>query len=130
MGVTFFLIPLLLCLCAYSIDAFPLSTCLVPQCAPLHLRSSTHYNLLSPGWSNEAILTLVGVCVAVVGIFTGLVTSSSKLREWLYVPFRYCLKLVRHARLRRQDDARRRLQEGYSEYLKFNEFLELRRSWQ
>ena len=43
--------------------------------------------LRSTVWSNEAIFTLIGVCVAVAGILIGLV-SSPKLRQWLCKPFK------------------------------------------
>jgi hypothetical protein len=41
----------------------------------------------STAWSKEAILTLVGVCVAILGILVGLL-SSPKLRQWLCKPFK------------------------------------------
>lgn len=37
------------------------------------------------GWSMEAIFTLIGVCVAVLGVLVGLL-SSRKLRKWLCKP--------------------------------------------
>jgi hypothetical protein len=62
--------------------------------------SSTNTTLLvaptfaSPSsWSKEAIITLVGVAVAVVSVFVAIVLSSSKLRQWLCCPFR-CKSLL------------------------------------
>ncbi|KAH6870712.1 hypothetical protein BKA58DRAFT_458282 [Alternaria rosae] len=85
------------------------------------------------GWTNEAIFTLVGVCVAVAGILIGL-ASSPKLRQWVCKPFKSSdIKLPtdfsrtrRIERSRKRMDARRQLQDEYNEYLRFNDFLELR----
>jgi len=97
-------------------------------------------------WSRQDIFTLVSVCVAVVGIFIAVLVASPTLREWLYRPFHRKLELLsvkynlsrlillfaqdcairlRRRRARRQDEARRRLQERYEDYVRFREFLEL-----
>ena len=39
------------------------------------------------GWSRQDILTLIGVCIAVVGILAAVLVSSPGLRERLCTPF-------------------------------------------
>jgi len=53
----------------------------------LHRQETVATERPSSVWSNEAIFTLIGVCVAVVGILLGLI-SSPKLRQWFCKPFR------------------------------------------
>jgi hypothetical protein len=42
-------------------------------------------------WSKEAIFTLIGIPVALVGILVTLLLSSAKARRWLYYPCRGAL---------------------------------------
>jgi hypothetical protein len=51
-----------------------------------HVLPTANASASSP-WSNEAIFTLIGVIVTVLGIFITLLFSSSKLRTWLAYPF-------------------------------------------
>jgi hypothetical protein len=44
-------------------------------------------------WSRQDIFTLVSVCVAVIGIFIGVLVASPVVRKWLYTPFRCKLAL-------------------------------------
>jgi hypothetical protein len=39
------------------------------------------------GWSRQDILTLIGVCIAVVGVLAAVLVSSPGLRERLCTPF-------------------------------------------
>lgn len=99
-------------------------------------------------WSNEAIFTLIGVCLAALTFLIGLL-SSPKLRRWLCRPFN-CehfelagvllpqddaantiatldfSEIRRIERSQRQNDKRRRMEDEYNEYVRFNEFMELR----
>jgi hypothetical protein len=42
----------------------------------------------APAWSKEAIFTLVGILVALVGILVMVILSSARVRGWLYYPFK------------------------------------------
>ncbi|EAT87306.1 hypothetical protein SNOG_04915 [Parastagonospora nodorum SN15] len=82
--------------------------------------SSTSFtsNPSSPSWSKEAIFTLAGVVIAVAGVLTTLTLSSTRIRENLCQPFKYCAK-------RNKERSDRRLQNKYDEWLAFQEWLEL-----
>jgi len=72
---------LLLLLWASDIDAGPLRPALTHRSGKASTQDAT------VGLSNEAILTLIGVCIAALGILIGLL-SSPKLRQWLCKPFK------------------------------------------
>ena len=47
---------------------------------------------LDTTWSKQDILTLVGVCIAIVTVIIGLVgmlVASPRLRRWLYKPYHW-----------------------------------------
>jgi hypothetical protein len=50
-------------------------------------QSSTTSDTISTRWSRQDIFTLVSVCVAVIGIFIGVLVASPAVRKWLYTPF-------------------------------------------
>jgi len=75
--------PALLFLLLFSVNSIASPT----LHAPLHQEGTVSTEYPSTVWSNEAIFTLVGVCVAVVGVLIGLL-SSPRLRQWLCKPFR------------------------------------------
>jgi hypothetical protein len=65
--------------------------------APVQISSSLSTSPASPTWSTEAILTLVGVIIAVTGLIITLVLSSPALRQRLRSPLgceRFCYKYV------------------------------------
>ncbi|KAH5383761.1 hypothetical protein HBI33_107380 [Parastagonospora nodorum] len=74
----------------------------------------------SSTWSNEAIFTLIGVVIAVTGIFVTLLLSSPKLRQWISYPFEYCVR-------RNQQRSMRSLQNDVEEWLEFRQWSNLRR---
>ena len=76
-----FLSVLFILLFAAKVDAGPRTFILQRQ------DRNTSDEKASTRLSNEAIFTLVGVCVAVAGILIGLV-SSPRLRQWLCKPFK------------------------------------------
>ncbi|XP_014559438.1 hypothetical protein COCVIDRAFT_13620 [Bipolaris victoriae FI3] len=76
------------------------------------------------GWSKEAVLTLVGVCVAIFGIFAGL-GSSPKGRRWLCSPFTYFSNTRRTTAQRQHAGTGHQLRDLYEEYMRFREFREL-----
>jgi uncharacterized membrane protein YcjF (UPF0283 family) len=139
---------LFLLLLADDINASPLASMMTRQ-SDTTMDAHVVDTLDAPtAWSNEAIFTLVGVCVAILGILIGLL-SSPKLRQWLCQPLKCkqscpLLQLLvslladihvlhkdfskrrRLERLRVRADARQNLQQQYNEYLRFNEFLEMR----
>jgi hypothetical protein len=51
--------------------------------------------------------------------------SMFNFRDRLMFPFQDCAIRIRRRRMRQQDEARRRLQERYEDYVRFNQFLEL-----
>jgi hypothetical protein len=78
--------------CIYTYLLFllfpPLNATALPTAhAPSNGEETVSIEHPSATWSNEAIFTLIGVCVTVVGILIGLL-SSPKLRQWLCKPFR------------------------------------------
>jgi hypothetical protein len=73
--------------------------------APSSEEATVSINHPSAAWSNEAIFTLIGVCVTVVGILIGLL-NSPELRQWLCKPFKCkqdthpaCLSAMTHQNL-------------------------------
>jgi hypothetical protein len=72
---------LLLLLWATDIDGRPLRPALTHRSGKASTQDTT------VGWSNEAIFTLIGVCIAALGILIGLL-SSPKLRQWLCKPLK------------------------------------------
>ncbi|KAH6842072.1 hypothetical protein B0T12DRAFT_424433 [Alternaria alternata] len=77
------------------------------------------------GWSRQDILTLIGVCIAVVGVLAAVLVSSPGLRERLCTPFEFCVITIYRRRIKKRNDARRRLQKEYEDYVRFKEFLDL-----
>ncbi|KAF2131217.1 hypothetical protein P153DRAFT_365809 [Dothidotthia symphoricarpi CBS 119687] len=80
-------------------------------------------------WSKADILALVAVCVAVLGLITTL--AWPKLSQWLRIPFRYCRSSPTATTFDLDiwsdgERRRRRLQEDYSAWLEFNDWVELR----
>ncbi|EUC39009.1 hypothetical protein COCCADRAFT_21740 [Bipolaris zeicola 26-R-13] len=78
----------------------------------------------TPGWSKEAVLTLVGVCVAIFGILIGLVTSP-KAKRWLWSSFTYFSNSRRTIAQGQHPGAGHQLRDLYEEYMRFREFREL-----
>lgn len=67
------------------LDASP--TLAIRGMASLKYEASVTSDQVSTRWSRQDIFTLVSVCVAVVGIFIGVLVASPAVREWLYRPF-------------------------------------------
>ncbi|EMD69167.1 hypothetical protein COCSADRAFT_207025 [Bipolaris sorokiniana ND90Pr] len=77
------------------------------------------------GWSKEAVLTLAGVCVAILGILVGLVISP-RARRWLCSPFTYFSHHRRATERRRHPNTGYQLRDYYEDYIRFLEFMDLR----
>ncbi|KAH4067030.1 hypothetical protein HBH50_134630 [Parastagonospora nodorum] len=89
-----------------TISASPLPTTTEP---PITIVST------SPAWSNEAIITFVGVMIAIIGILVTLALSSSTSRRWLLWPLQYCIS-SKHQRA---------LQRDVEDWLEFKEWKKL-----
>ncbi|EUC43232.1 hypothetical protein COCMIDRAFT_28304 [Bipolaris oryzae ATCC 44560] len=90
---------------------------IIVNAAPTRPRST-------PGWSKEAVLTLIGVCVAIFGILVGLV-ASPRARRWLCSPLTH-FSNFRHTTAQRQHPSTGyQLRDLYEEYMRFREFGEL-----
>ncbi|KAH7561967.1 hypothetical protein BM1_03071 [Bipolaris maydis] len=76
------------------------------------------------GWSKEAMLTLVGVCVAIFGILVSLV-ASPKARRWLCSPWTYFSNARRTTAQRQHQGTGYQLQD-YEDFMGFREFMKLR----
>lgn len=72
------------------LDASP--TLAIRDMTSLNHKASVTSDQVSTSWSRQDIFTLVSVCVAVVGIFIGVLVASPAVREWLYRPL-YCESL-------------------------------------
>ena len=70
------------------LDASP--TVAIHDIASLNYKTSVTSNQVHTTWSRQDIFTLVSVCVAIIGIFIGVLVASPAVREWLYRPF-HCM---------------------------------------
>jgi cell division protein FtsX len=50
-------------------------------------QSSVPHDQIATRWSRQDIFTPVSVCVAIIGIFIGVLVASPAVRKWLYTPF-------------------------------------------
>ncbi|KAF2035549.1 hypothetical protein EK21DRAFT_49403, partial [Setomelanomma holmii] len=74
--------------------------------------------LTTPGWTKEAIFTLVGIFIAIASVAITLILASSTVRRCLRRPFRFTVD-------RGQQEPRHQLRQRYEEWLRFQEYLEL-----
>ncbi|KAF2629838.1 hypothetical protein BU25DRAFT_409096 [Macroventuria anomochaeta] len=98
---------LLLSLCTFTFQA------VIPASPPDQVRDTGP----SDGWSKEALITLVGVPVAVFGILIAL--ASPLLHQCIRRKFNSWLPRTQHA-------SRPQLQEEYNEWLEFNRWRDIR----
>jgi hypothetical protein len=60
-------------------------------------QSSATSDRVPTGWSRQDIFTLVSVCVAIIGIFIGVLVASPAVRSFLYKPLHCKFTLYQNA---------------------------------